>query len=594
MKKLKKAAQRVAMPDELKKRILHEAEVLTISENEGYKDSQVFTVEKAKPNHIAHIISAAAACAALVVGIGFAGIGRSRDNMSPDSLSDVSCETPPFGDITQHDMAEIMKSRSSMELTSEQIQNIAALFSGQSWEEIEFTDAQTVSDNEMRTSDERWNIEYWFDFTDSTEENCNEGFYICAENMLCYIAPDGEHFYGIDYEFYDSELRKILGYPERVSPDDIKLEFTEVSIQNMDLSEEDINKLTEFFNEQTYIPADVSVEEAGELGVSFTLGGWGSDWDDGQYMMLYRSGYLQFSVEPELTRMYEVDYELFNQTIGDIASENGGATGADAPFGEFEQPLFSVTTLDGEVVLLNHSFEKSPELQNYLTHIYWESAEPVDNFGENGNGFVIDELLHSDKASLAIDLDLKLAKYSKLGDTGTFDETFYKIDPQDFYYVLYRWCFTPRHDTPLPAPFRGFIQRQEKMYCCGDLDKISLDENKFQLYSQKHDHDEKDNRIYAILLKEHINAVVDVLESGWDWTDCVIAPYLPNNDELVFMIRSIKNGGGTNGIFNVLIYEDGTVNIQFYDAREYISFRNVDGGTGELYKAIEKALQETE
>ena len=147
MKKLKKAAQRVAMPEELKKRILHEAEVLTVSENEGYKDSQVFTVEKAKPNHITHIISAVAACAALVVGIGFAGINLSRDNMSPDSLSNVSRETPPFGDITQHDIAEIMKNDSPMELTSEQIQNIAELFSGQSWEEIEVTEAQTVLHN---------------------------------------------------------------------------------------------------------------------------------------------------------------------------------------------------------------------------------------------------------------------------------------------------------------------------------------------------------------------------------------------------------------------------------------------------------------
>lgn len=592
MKKLKKAAQRVAMPDELKKRILHEAEVLTVSENEGYKDSQVFTVEKAKPNHITHIISAVAACAVLVVGIGFAGIDRSRDNMSPESLSDVSCEAPPFGDITQHEIAEIMKSRAPMELTSEQIQNIAELFSGQSWEEIELTENQTVIDGVIWVSDERWNIQYWFDFTDSTEENCNEGFYICAENMLCHIAPDGEHFYGIDYEFYDTELRRILGYPEKVAPEDIKLEFTEVSIQNVNRTDDYISELTDFFNEQTYIPADVSVEEAGEPGAAFTLVGWGNDWDYGQYMFLYRSGYLQFSVEPELTRMYKVDYELFNQTIGDIASENGGATGADAPFGEFVQPWFGVTSLDGEVILY-HNPENSPELQNYLTHIYWESAEPADNFGENGNGFIIDETLHSSKASLAIDFDLKLAKYSKIGDTGTFDETFYKINLQDFYYVLYRWCFTPRHDTPTSAPFSAFIHQQEEMYCYGDLDKINLDENKFQLYCQKSELAENDNHIYAILLKEHIKAVVDVLESGWDWTDCVIAPYQSSEERPIFSFIA-KNDDRANEISNMLIYEDGTVNIQFYDGQGYISFRNVDGGTGELYKAIEKALQEIE
>lgn len=591
MKKLKKAAHRVAMPEELKKRILHEAEVLTVSENEGYKDSQVFTVEKAKPNHITHIISAVAACAALAVGIGFAGINLSQDNMSPESLSDVSTETPPFGDITQHDIAEIMKSRAPVELTAEQIQNIADLFSGQSWEEIEFTESQTVLlHNEIRVSDERWDIQYWFDFTDSTEENCNEGFYICTENMLGYIAPDGERFYSIDYEFYDSELRKILGYPERISPDDNKLEFTEVSIQNVDRTDEYISELTEFFNEQTFIPADVSVEEAGELGVAFTLVGWGNGWDNGQYMMLYRSGYLQFSVEPELTRMYEVDYELFNQTIGDIVSENGGATGANAPFGEFEQPIFTATTHNGFVTLgIKH--EQFTELHNYLTHIYWEFAEPVDNFGENGKGLVIYAVRDNYQDSLAIDFDLKLAKYSKIGDTGTIDETFYKINPQDFYYVLYRWCFTPRYDTPTSAPFSGFIHQQDKMYCYGDLDRVDLDENKFQLYSQKDDHGENDNHIYAFLFEEHINAVVDVLERGWDWTDCVIAPYRSLNDDPVFTIRSIRN---YDGFFNMLIYEDGTVNIQFYDGQEYISFRNVDGGTGELYKAIEKALQEIE
>ncbi|MDE5992904.1 MAG: hypothetical protein K2G87_07640, partial [Oscillospiraceae bacterium] len=345
--------------------------------------------------------------------------------------------------------------------------------------------------------------------------------------MLGYIAPDGDHFYSIDYEFYDTELRKILGYPERISPEDIKLEFTEVSIQNVGRTDEYISELTEFFNEQTYIPVDVSVEEAGELGVAFTLVGWGNGWDNGQYMMLYRSGYLQFSVEPELTRMYKVDYELFNQTIGDIASENGGATGAGAPFGEFEQPIFIVTDFEEDVILY-HSPENSPELQNYLTRIYWESAEPVDNFGENGNGFVIHAATDSGQASLAIDFGLMLAKYNvyKSDDTGTYgDEMFYKINPQDFYYVLYRWCFTPRHDTPTSAPFSAFIHQQEEMYCYGDLDKINLDENKFQLYRQKSELAENDNHIHAILSEEHINAIVDVLVRGWDWTDCVIAPY---------------------------------------------------------------------
>lgn len=593
MKKLKKAAQKVAMPDELKKRILHEAEILTISENEGYKDSQVFTVEKAKPNHITHIISAVAVCAVLVVGIGFAGINLSRDNMSSDTLSDVSCETPPFGDITQHDIAEIMKNEAPMELTAEQIQNIAELFSGQSWEEIEFTEPQTVLNDDILGSDERWNIKYWFDFTDSTEENCNEGFFICAEDMICFIASDGEHFYGIDYEFYDTELRKILGYPERVSPEDIKLEFTQVNIPNVYCSEEDVKELTEFLNGQTYIPADISVEKAGELGISFVLAGWGNDWDDGQYIILYRSGYLQFSIDPELTRIYWVDYEMFYQIIGNITSESGGVTGANAPFGEFEQPIFTVTSFD-EDVILNHEPEQSPELQNYLTHIYWESAEPVDNFGENGNGVVINAATDSYKASLAIDFDLKLAKYhvSSINDTGTYDgEMFYKINPQDFYYVIYRWCNTPHNDAPMPAPFGYFIFEQEKMYCCGDLNRVDLDENKFQLYSQK---SENDNHIYAFLFEEHLNAIVDVLDQGWNLTDCVISPYLPFDDDPVFSILSIPKADEVNESFNMRIYEDGTVNIQFNDGQGYISFRNIDGGTGDFYKAIEKALQEIE
>ncbi|MDE6785107.1 MAG: hypothetical protein K2J26_07035 [Ruminococcus sp.] len=105
-KKLKKSAEKIKMPAELKKRILSECENEDVSENSG--EQHIFTVEPAKSRTAARIISAAA-CMAAAAGIVLSGIFIIRneeqyENVPPEE--NILIDKIEEGEAPEEDISE--------------------------------------------------------------------------------------------------------------------------------------------------------------------------------------------------------------------------------------------------------------------------------------------------------------------------------------------------------------------------------------------------------------------------------------------------------------------------------------------------------
>ena len=105
MEKMKKSAEDITMPDDVRKRIIEKCSEIEKNEKSGTGDytDHVFTVERAEPKRIRRrIISGIAACAVLAGGIGATGVMLRRNN-SPSIGSELSGEAEPvesvFGDF---------------------------------------------------------------------------------------------------------------------------------------------------------------------------------------------------------------------------------------------------------------------------------------------------------------------------------------------------------------------------------------------------------------------------------------------------------------------------------------------------------------
>ena len=108
---LKDDMEKIKMSDKTKERIIAACEEAArnkaINRNDNEYIDRVYGVEKVKPrNRIMRSISAIAACAVLVGGIGTTGFLLHRQNstqMSGSEVSGTECRSCPFGDFSEFD-----------------------------------------------------------------------------------------------------------------------------------------------------------------------------------------------------------------------------------------------------------------------------------------------------------------------------------------------------------------------------------------------------------------------------------------------------------------------------------------------------------
>lgn len=225
-KKLKNAADRIRMPEDMKQRIISAAELAeknhVNTDNDGYIDV-VSSAERVDPRrNIVRTISAIAACAVLVGGIGTTGFLLHRQNstqMSGSEVSGTECRSCPFGDFSEFDYSFDAGDGKYGEYSAETYAKLSDFLNKFNWgEELDMSEAE--NDDETGLQDlvyEKYTITWTKG--DTPPVNCNiyvsKTGYVLYNEDIEYLETDEDRFiesrsYRIDFNAFDRGITDIL------------------------------------------------------------------------------------------------------------------------------------------------------------------------------------------------------------------------------------------------------------------------------------------------------------------------------------------------------------------------------------------------
>ena len=225
-KKLKNAADKIRMPEDMKQRIISAAELAeknhVNADNDGYIDV-VSSAERVDPRrNIIRTISAIAACAVLVGGIGTTGFLLHRQNstqMSGSEVSGTECRSCPFGDFSEFDYRFEAGDGKNGRYSAETYAKLSDFLNKFNWgEELGMSEAE--NDDETGLQDlvyEKYTITWTKG--DTPPVNCNiyvsKTGYVLYNEDIEYLETDEDHFiesrsYRIDFNAFDSGITDIL------------------------------------------------------------------------------------------------------------------------------------------------------------------------------------------------------------------------------------------------------------------------------------------------------------------------------------------------------------------------------------------------
>ena len=225
-KKLKNAADKIKMPEDMKTRIINAAELAeknrVNTDNDGYIDV-VSSAERVDPRrNIIRTISAIAACAVLVGGIGTTGFLLHRQNstqMSGSEVSGTECRSCPFGDFSEFDYSFDAGDGKYGRYSAETYAKLSDFLNKFNWgEELGMSEAE--KDDETGLHDlfyEKYTITWTKG--DTPPVNCNiyvsKTGYVLYNEDIEYLETDEDHFiesrsYRIDFNAFDRGITDIL------------------------------------------------------------------------------------------------------------------------------------------------------------------------------------------------------------------------------------------------------------------------------------------------------------------------------------------------------------------------------------------------
>lgn len=225
-KKLKNAADKIRMPEDMKQRIISAAELAeknhVNTDNDGYIDV-VSSAERVDPRkNIVRTISAIAACAVLVGGIGTTGFLLHRQNstqMSGSEVSGTECRSCPFGDFSEFDYSFDAGDGKYGRYSAETYAKLSDFLNKFNWgEELVMSEAE--NDDETGLQDlvyEKYTITWTKG--DTPPVNCNiyvsKTGYVLYNEDIEYLETDEDHFiesrsYRIDFNAFDRGITDIL------------------------------------------------------------------------------------------------------------------------------------------------------------------------------------------------------------------------------------------------------------------------------------------------------------------------------------------------------------------------------------------------
>ncbi len=200
-KNLKSSAEKITMPNELRQRIITGCENIEQSakgNDSGEFTNHIYTADRVKPHYILRTVSAVAACAIVVGGVG-AATHLMHKQKSPDTISTEMSEqlqnsgTSPFGDITRYDLT-VGTPVNEIVPEGEQKSAIAELINNYNWGE-----GSVAPDDESFRTD----FYYAFDWRDGEDEVFLQIF---DDNTARYVRMAVEN--SEEYQYKDTYTTK--------------------------------------------------------------------------------------------------------------------------------------------------------------------------------------------------------------------------------------------------------------------------------------------------------------------------------------------------------------------------------------------------
>lgn len=229
-KKLKNAADKIRMPEDMKQRIISAAELAEKNhintDNDGYIEV-VSSAERVDPRRgIIRTISAIAACAVLVGGIGTTGFLLHRQNstqMSGSEVSGTECRSCPFGDFSEFDYRFDAGDGKYGRYSAETYAKLSDFLNKFNWGE-ELTEYETRTEEQDAKV---YHIKWTSGDTPPIECNihiANDGYVFYQESMTDFETGvqktiiENSRCYKIDFDAFNSGVQEILAQADAPTP----------------------------------------------------------------------------------------------------------------------------------------------------------------------------------------------------------------------------------------------------------------------------------------------------------------------------------------------------------------------------------------
>lgn len=373
-KKLKNAADKIRMPEDMKQRIISAAELAeknhVNTDNDGYIDVVSYAERVDPRRNIIRTISAIAACAVLVGGIGTTGFLLHRQNstqMSGSEVSGTECRSCPFGDFSEFDYRFEAGDGKNGRYSAETYAKLSDFLNKFNW-------GEELTEYETRTEEQDAKV-YHIKWTrgDTPPVDCDiyisvDGFVTYQESMMGFesgaMETIGSKCYKIDLDAFDRGVQEILAQADAPTPfgDFSKLDYilNANDAKYGELSDDVRANLSDFLNNFNWgeeISDDqLSEEEKNRSQMNLHSLEWRSE-DKLYGLAVMEIGYAVYNVqkvtnvkgygevlEPESVQLYRVDYEAFDRGITDILTGKSDTAVSDTLTGEDD----SITTELGE------------------------------------------------------------------------------------------------------------------------------------------------------------------------------------------------------------------------------------------------------
>ena len=233
-KKIKEAGEKITMPEDMKERIIKACEdtkrenIIRTDSDNGYTDVVSGTERLDTKKRIIRIVSAAAACAVLLAGIGTTGVLLHRQNSNiagSDVISEAECRSCPFGDFSTFRYSFDAGDGKYGIYSAETYEKLSDFLNKFDWGEP--VEKEEGRDTEADVEKPMYNIKWTRGDTPPVEcvlHIAKDGYVSYEERMMSFETGSLESlgdikWYKIDFDAFDIGINNIIGQDtDRISP----------------------------------------------------------------------------------------------------------------------------------------------------------------------------------------------------------------------------------------------------------------------------------------------------------------------------------------------------------------------------------------